>query len=225
MGDVVLFSFASALNPTLLAATTVMLFMPSHPERLMLGYWLGAMVTSLASGLLLIYVLDGTGASNNAKHTLTPIEDYVLAGGALIVAALLAGGAFRRVRTRRAMRRTEPRKTPKWQQRMRDGELRTAFVIGMALSLPGATYLLLLDRLSKLHYSFVVTLLVLIGSNLIQLIVLEVPMLSFSIWPERTPRAIEAVKAWIGTHGREYGAVGLTVIGVLLVVRGITGAW
>ena len=134
MGEIVAFSFASALNPTLLAATTVMLLLP-RPEKLMLGYWLGAMATSMASGLLLIYALEGTGAAGTTKRTLTPVEDLVLAAAALIVAALLASGAVERARTRRATRRKEPKKSPKWEQRMRTGTSTTAFVLGVALSL------------------------------------------------------------------------------------------
>ena len=224
MGEVVAFSFASALNPTLLAATTVMLLLP-HPDRLMLGYWLGAMAMSIASGLLLIYALKATGSANTTKHTLTPIEDYLVAAAALTAAYLLASGDLASARARRERRRKHPKKTPKWQQRMRSGTAATTFVLGVALSLPGATYLLLLDRLSKLHYSVAATTLVLIGSNLIQLIVLEVPMLAFAIWPEQTPNAIDRAKAWIATHGREYGAAALAVIGVALLVRGVTGAW
>jgi hypothetical protein len=224
VGEVVLFSFASALNPTLLAATTVMLLLP-HPDRLMLGYWLGAMAMSIASGLLLIYALHSTNVGTATKHTLTPVEDFVLAAAALIVAYVLGSGVAQRVRASRARRRDTPKKDPKWEQRMRTGTATTAFVLGLALSLPGATYLLLLDRLSKLHYSVVVTTLILIGSNLIQLIVLEVPMLAFAIWPEQTPNAIDSAKAWIGRHGREYAAVAVALLGVALAVRGITRAW
>ena len=224
MGEVVLFSFASALNPTLLAATAVMLLLP-HPDRLMLGYWLGAMAMSLASGLLLVYALHGTGVASTTKHTLTPVEDLVLAAAALIAAYVLGSGAAGRIRERRARRRDKPKKDPRWERRMRSGTATTAFVLGVALSLPGATYLLLVDRLSKLHYSFVVTTLVLIGSNLIQLIVLEAPMLAFAIWPEETPNAIDSAKAWIGRHGRQYAAGAAAVIGVALLVRGATRAW
>ena len=45
MERVVLLSLTAALNPTLVAATTLMLLLP-NPSRLMLGYWLGAMMTS-----------------------------------------------------------------------------------------------------------------------------------------------------------------------------------
>jgi hypothetical protein len=223
MGEIVLLSFASALNPTLLTATTVMLLLP-HPDRLMLGYWFGAMAMSIASGLLVVYALHDTHVASATKHTLTPTEDFVVAAGALIVAAVLASGADQRLRARRAMRR-KPRNDPKWEQRIRSGTATTTLVLGVALSLPGASYFLLLDRLSKLHYSTPVTTLVLIGSNLIQLLVLEIPMLAFAIWPDKTPKAIDAAKAWIPRHGRHYAAGALVLIGVALVVRGATGGW
>ena len=52
MGRVFVFSLTAALNPTLLAAVTVMLTLPS-PKRLLLGYLLGAALTSVTCGLLL----------------------------------------------------------------------------------------------------------------------------------------------------------------------------
>jgi hypothetical protein len=224
VGEIVAFSFASALNPTLLAATTVMLLLP-HPDRLMFGYWLGAMAMSIASGLLLVHTFHGSGVAATTKQTITPVEDVVLAVVALIVAALLATDAVSRARARRAARREKPKKTPKWQERMRSGSFRTTLVLGVALSLPGATYLLLIHRLGRLHYSFVANVLILIGSNLIQLIVLEVPMLAFGIWPEQTPRAIDGAKEWLGRHGRDYAAAALALIGIVLLIRGITRAW
>ena len=44
MGQVILLSFTSAFNPTLIAVTTLMLLLP-NPKRLMLGYYCGAMLT------------------------------------------------------------------------------------------------------------------------------------------------------------------------------------
>ncbi len=225
MGTLVLFSLASALNPTLLTATTGMLLLP-HPERLMLGYWFGAMVMSIVSGMLLIYVLHGTAVANATKETLSPIEYFAMGAVALTGAALLASGAVGKVRARRASRhQNKPKVDPKWEQRINNGTAATTVVLGAALSLPGATYLLLLAKLSTYHYSWVVTALILFASNLIQLIVLEVPMLSFRIWPTQTPRAIDDGKAWVARDGARYGAVALSVIGVALIVRGITHAW
>ena len=59
MGQVYVLAFTAALNPTLLAAVTFMLSRPGA-GRLMLGYFIGAMFTSLTCGLLIVFVLDGS---------------------------------------------------------------------------------------------------------------------------------------------------------------------
>jgi hypothetical protein len=71
MGEIVLLSFLSALYPTLIAATTVMLLLPK-PERLMLGFWLGAMITSVTLGLVIVLALHGSGAVKTTRHTVRP---------------------------------------------------------------------------------------------------------------------------------------------------------
>ena len=62
----------------------------------------------------------------------------------------------------------------------------------MLLTLPGASYLAGLDDIAKLNYSTTVTVLMVIGFNLVMLWLLEVPLISFLIAPEWTPRAIAA---------------------------------
>ena len=77
MGAVVGLAFTAALNPTLLTATTVMLLLP-NASRLMLGYWLGAMVTSITLGLVIVFALEGSGAESTTKNTLSPAADLAL---------------------------------------------------------------------------------------------------------------------------------------------------
>ncbi|TML74711.1 MAG: GAP family protein, partial [Actinobacteria bacterium] len=77
MRDVFLFALTAALNPTLLAATTVMLLLP-HPKRLLLGYLLGAYTTSITVGLVVVYWLGNSGALSTTKHTISPAVDIVL---------------------------------------------------------------------------------------------------------------------------------------------------
>jgi O-antigen ligase len=75
MGDVVILAFTAGFNPTELAATTVMLLLLlllllllPRPDRLMFGYWLGAMLTGVASGLVIVFALKGTGAEHTTRH-------------------------------------------------------------------------------------------------------------------------------------------------------------
>ena len=96
-------------------------------------------------------------------------------------------------------------------------------MVGILLSFPGASYLAALDRLIHLHYSAFAVVLILIGFNLIQNLLLEIPMLAFKIWPTQTPAAIDSAKAWAVRHGRTYGAWGLAILGVALASISIIG--
>ena len=96
MGEIVLLALSAAFNPTEIAATTVMLLLPS-PERLMLGYWLGAMVTGVASGLVIVFALKDTGAEHTTRHTVSPIVQLVFAGLLVLAAVALAKGEGKRL--------------------------------------------------------------------------------------------------------------------------------
>jgi len=104
---------------------------------------------------------------------------------------------------------------------MQKGDPKITFVIGLLLSFPGASYLVALDTLGKLHYSTFATALVVIGFCLVELILLEIPLVAFWIWPEQTPAAIDRAKAWARAHGRRIATWGLTVIAVGLAIIGI----
>ena len=86
MGAVVVLALTAAFNPTEIAAITVMLLLPS-PERLMLGYWLGAMLTGVASGLVIVFALNGP-AQQTTTHTAGPVVWLVV--GVLMVVGLCA---------------------------------------------------------------------------------------------------------------------------------------
>ena len=221
MGEVFLLSLTSALNPTLIAVTTLMLLLP-NPKRLMLGYWLGAMLTSITLGLLIIYTLEGSGVVGTTQHTLSPVADLVLGGLTLIIGRALETGRDRPFEERRAKRR-EGKAPPRWQRELRHGSARKTFVIGALLTLPGASYLAGLTRLSKLGYSTAVTVIIVLAFNLVMMLLLELPMIAFAVAPEATPAALERAKAWAGVHGRRYAAHGLELIGALLIIKGIAG--
>ena len=222
MGEVALLSLTSALNPTLLAVSTMMMLLPS-PKRLMLGYWVGAMMTSITLGLVIVSSLEGSSLISTTKHTLSPIADLAIGAIALVGAWVLASGKDEPLHERRAARaaRKGEKKPRRWQRELQKGTAKTTFLLGAVLTLPGASYLAGLSRISKLNYSTPVTVLVVIGFNLVMLLLLEGPILAFTIAPERTPAAIENAKDWVRAHGRVYGARGLAFIGFALVVKAL----
>lgn len=104
---------------------------------------------------------------------------------------------------------------------MSKGSARTTFVLGVLLTLPGASYLAGLHHLNKLGYPIVTDFVVIVGFNLIMLILLELPLLSFVIAPEWTPGAIDRAKAWIAARWRRIAVRGLLVVGAALIAKGI----
>lgn len=224
MGQVFALSLTASLNPTLVAATTVMLLLPS-PKRLMLGYLFGAYITSITLGLIIVFSLSDSSAANTTQSTLSPAVDIGLGSIALAAAFVLHTGRHERVAERRRVRKEAKGDTgpPRWQQELGKGSARTTFVVGALLTLPGASYLAGLDEIHKQGASTAATVLLVIGFNVVMLWLLEVPLACFAVAPDWTPGAIDRAKAWTGRHSHAFAVRGLTVVGVLLIVKGLVG--
>jgi len=222
VGEVVLLSLIASLNPSLVAATTVMLLLP-RPARLMGGYLLGAYLTSITLGLVIVFSLSNSSATNTAKSTLSPAADIALGAIALAVAFALYTDRRPRLRERRRARKAAKpdRAPPRWQRALGKGSPPITFVVGALLTYPGGAYLAGLDHIHKLHYSTAATVLLVIGFNVVQMWLLEVPLACFLVAPEWTPRAIERGKAWFMRHAHVFAVRGFAAVGALLVIRGI----
>jgi hypothetical protein len=217
--QVFLLALAAALNPTLVAASTLMMLLP-NPKRLMLGYLLGALMTSITLGLVIIFSLEGSDAVRTTENALSPAATMTLGGIALAAAFVLGTDRHRPVVERRRARK-QGKGPPRWQRALGRGSARTTFVVGALLTLPGASYLAGLSRIDKLNYSTAETVLLVIVFNLIMLALLEVPLLCFAIAPDWTVGAIDRAKAWIGRHGHQFAVTMLTVLGALLLTKGV----
>jgi len=224
MGQILILGLTASLNPTLLGATTMMLLL-DHPSKLMLGYLLGALMTSVTLGLVIVFSLSQSSAAKTTQHTLSPAVDLALGGLSLVIAYVVYSGRAAAAREhRRARKAAKPDKgPPRWQRELSKGSARTTFVIGALLSLPGASYLAGLDKINKLGHASSVTVLLVIGFNLVMMWMLEVPMISFFVAPDWTPRAISGARAWVGRHAHTFAVRGFAGIGVLLVIKGAVG--
>ena len=139
-------SLVAMANPTLLAATTVMMLLPK-PRRLMAGYLVGAYITSITSGLLIVYALNHSTFISTAKHTVSPGEDIGVGLLCLALAYVLKTGLDRPFQERRGAkkaaklraRREAGKPTESLPMRLLGrGDPRVTFVVGAVLSFPGA---------------------------------------------------------------------------------------
>jgi hypothetical protein len=221
MGKVFAFSLTAALNPTLLAAVTVMLTLLS-PKRLLSGYLAGAVVTSLTCGLILVFALNGSGTSSTAKHTVNPVLDFALGAAILLIAFVVGTGRDKRRRARSARKREEAKtkQPPRWKRQLSKGSARDTFFVGVLLSFPGASYVAGMDLLSKQHTGTPETVLAVIGFNLIMLLLLELPLLGYATKPEWTAATVARFNGWLSRSGGRAALIGAVVIGIALIGRG-----
>jgi hypothetical protein len=227
--SIFLLSLLAMFNPTLLAAVTVMLLMPK-PKWLMVGYLMGAYLTSITLGLVLVFTLHGSSTESTSKHTISPTEDIVI--GVLLLGLLLVlmSGRDQPMRERRRAkkeakldaRREAGKPTESLPLRLLGkGNPRVTFVVGAALSFPGVSYLAAIDRIDKLKAGTVPTVLLVVFFCMMQQVFLEVPLLGYVFAPDRTQGAVNGFRDWMGRRGRTAGEIIAGVLGLVLLVRGI----
>jgi hypothetical protein len=227
MGDIFLLSLVSAANATLLAAVTVMLFLPS-PKRLLLGYLAGALLISLTIGFVIVFVVHDASATSTTRNTVSPSIDVAIGFISLLVAYVLGSGQDQKLKERRRKGKSDgesdSEKSPsKVEQLLGRGSARVTFAVGVVLTLPSVSYLVALHDLQKLGYGTVGEILVIIGFNAMLLIFLEVPLVGYFVAPERTVVEVQRFRAWLIRSGRRMAIVGAGVIGVFLIARGVIG--
>lgn len=227
VGDVFsifLLSLLAMFNPTLLAAVTIMMLLPD-PRRLITGYLLGAYVASIGLGMAIVFSLQGDSGVETSKTTLSPLEDLVFGAIlALVGWAFLSGRVSQAKESRR--RRHEEKHGPEEEKQslperlLGRGSMRITFAVGALLSLPGASYLLALTKISKLGWPTASTALAVIVFCLIQQLLLELPLVGFHFAPKWTEGAVVRFREWISRNAaRAAGWVSLT-LGCLLLIRG-----
>src|SRR3954462_449378 len=216
LGSIFVLSLAAMLTPTLLAAAMVMMLLP-ETKRLMLGYLLGAYLTSISLGMLIVFSLHDSGSVSTARNSLTPVEDLVLGAVALVIGFVL--------RSDRAEQRRHRREKPEkesWPQRLLGrGSPRVAFAVGAALTLPGASYLVALRRMADLEAGTAATVLLVVAFCDIQLLLLEMPLIGYAVSPQRTEEAVTRFRDWMARKGRQTAAAGAILVGLLLLLRGL----
>lgn len=224
MSTVFLFSLTAALNPTLVAASTLMMLLP-HPVKLMLGYLLGAMMTSITLGIVIVFTIEGSETTRTTQRALSPAVDIALGGLLLVLAYVIRSGRVTRARERRREKKAKKPNSgpPRWERALSKGSARTTFVVGALLTLPGASYIAGLTQIHKLNYSAPVTVLIIVGFNVVMLALLEVPLLCFVVAPDWTPGAIDRAKVWISRRAEKFAERGFALIGALLIIKGIIG--
>ena len=224
MQQILFLSLVAIVDPVIAGAATVMLLLP-EPKRLMLGFVLGALLTSVTIGLVIVFVAGGTNsATSTTKRHVDPVVDIAAGVAFLLLATLVATGAWGRLAERRRKRRgPKKNKGPsRLQEELSKGSPRLTFCVGAVYeAMPSVVYLAVMHDIVKLKPSALASILLVVLICVAQIGLVLIPLISFTVAPRWTPNALEEAKAWFSRNDRKIAVVALTVVGAWLVGRGV----
>jgi hypothetical protein len=221
MGQVFLIAVVSALDAGLLTAAVVLLGRP-RPARQLGAYLIGGMGFSIIFGLLIVLALHGANL-RIGRSTKGTIE---VAAGALLLVFAVAEWSGRKLQWHPRRTRKRDADRPE-RQSLRDralghDSLWIAWAAGALYSAPGAYYLAGLALLAKQNLSVTTIVLVVLGFNLIQFALIELPLIGLVVVPDRARSLTGKLNDWMTAH-RRIVIVGLTgAIGSYLLISGIS---
>jgi hypothetical protein len=217
----------------------VILLSQPRPRRLIAAYLAGGLTMSITLGLIVVFALKDTHAVPSSNSGLSWGADLAVGGLALLLAVALATRADDRVRQRRARRKVpagtteaaptdEPpssSSTEPWFERiLARGSVPIVFAAALAINVPGAAYLIALKDIAAGGHSPTTAVVMIIAFNVIMFTLAEIPLLGLILAPERTHDLVARGNAWLTGHGRQI-AIGLCgILGVYLIIRGISHA-
>jgi hypothetical protein len=224
MLQILLLSLVAVVDPVLIAAAGVMLLLPG-PRRLLFGFVLGALLTSIPVGLVIVFSVRGTSApAGTTKHTVDPGLDIAVGCGLLAVSLVLATGLWDRWQARRKERHGPPKDEgpSRMQRALSKGSPRLTFCVGAVYeAMPSVVYLAAMHEIVVLNAGTVSTVLLVVLICVAQLGLVLAPLISFLVAPDWTPRAVERTKAWLSRDARKLAVAATAIAGSWLLARGL----
>lgn len=205
----------AALSPTALLMLAV--YLGSERPKVTAGLYLtGAVVMSLVMSVVLVVVLRNAGLSHHAAHT----SRYGLRLG-IGVLLLIAGIVVAR-RKGRAPDPANPQQGRLSRLLARPAPL-TAFVAGVVVFAPGATFVAALQVIATAQASLDQTAIAVVVVVIINVVLVWLPLVLYLAAPSRTAGHLTTLNSWLRAHGPTLLAWVLLIAGAIMVGNGIYG--
>jgi Sap, sulfolipid-1-addressing protein len=205
----------AAISPTALLVAAV--FLGSAKPRLTATFYLlGAVLTSVIMGVVVLAILRSAGLSLRSEHT--PRYGLRLGLGVLLTAA----GLWVAKRSRQSPSPGPPRQG--FMSRLISNPApRSAFIAGALVFAPGASFVAAIQVIATARAGLALT-----GGALALVVVINVllvwlPLVLYLLAPRTTTRHLGAFNTWLRAHGRTVLATVLGAIGAIMVSNGIYG--
>ncbi|GAB3229347.1 GAP family protein [Mycolicibacterium hippocampi] len=212
---------AVSLEPFRIGMTVLMINRP-RPGLQLLAFLAGGFAMGTAVGVVVLFVLRP--AMDSAHFTLPRVQ--IVVGAVLLVnAALLATGVVGRRRGGQgspAMGRFAP-VAVRARQLLDGRSLWTAGAAGLGIALPSVDYLAALALIVASGTAAATQFGALMLFNVVAFALVEIPLLSYLVAPQRTRSTLAALYDRVRSQGRRGVAVLLAVVGCVLLGIGFAG--
>jgi len=209
------FALLATISPTALLVMAVWLA-SANPRRMALLYVSGAVLMTVAMAVAVLIVIRAAGLNLQRGHD----PRYGLRLGLGVLA--LAGAAV-------VMLRKRPRPDAGQQRQgfldrlISQPSPRAAFVSGVLLFAPGATFIAAVQVVATSDASTPVIVFALVVVVVITPVVVWLPLVGYLAAPEATSRRLAMLNAWLRAHGRTVVIYALGVAAAVLIVDGALG--
>jgi hypothetical protein len=205
----------AALSPTALLILAV--YLGSERPRLTAGLYLGgAVVMSLVMSVVIVAVLRNAGLSHPDGHA----SRYGLRLGLGVL--LLTAGIVVARRKRRAPDPANPQQG-KLSHLLATPAPLTAFLAGIVVFAPGATFVAALQVIATAKAGFSQTALAVVVVVIINVLLVWLPLLLYLAAPSKTAAHLTTLNSWLRGHGRTLLVWVLLIAGAIMVGNGIYG--
>jgi hypothetical protein len=209
------FALLAAISPTALLVMAVWLA-SANPRRMALLYVTGAVIMTGAMAVAVLLVIRVAGLNLQRGHD----PQYGLRLGLGVLA--LAGVAFMLAR-KRPRPDTGQQRTGFLDRLISRPSPRAAFISGVLLFAPGATFIAAVQVVATSNASVPLIVLALVLVVVISAVVVWLPLIGYLAAPEATTRRLALANEWLRVHGRTVAVYALAVAGVILIVDGALG--
>jgi hypothetical protein len=214
------FALLAAVSPTALLVMAIFLA-SANPRTTALFYVTGAVVMTVAMSVAVLFLLRGVGLDQPRQHE----PRYALRFG-LGILALAGALIMSRRKPRPPEERKETTKKPGLVSRLtKDPRPRTAFLAGVLLFAPSATFIAAVQVVATARAAVPVTVGALVIVIALTVLTVWLPLLAYLAAPGATTRALRNANGWIRANGKWLLSGALWIGGVALVVNGALGLW
>lgn len=206
---------AAIYPPAMLVAA---LYLASErPGKTTVAFVVGGILMVAVVGIIALVVLRAGGLSHFRQRQ----ARYGLRLGLGVVALIAAAALYRyKPKQRDPAKPKKPNPIVRMSARPRPV---TAFAVGAVMFFPSVTFIAAVEVVATAKASLAATVAAMVMIIVLTAAFAWIPLVAFLVAPQRTVTTLRSLEGWLKRHGKTVLASAVAVVGIILVIQGITG--